>query len=182
MMSPVMTLRVGPAPGAGWRALLSTVEIMVAVVAAHTIAGGALPSVPWLVGLVAILYGGSLGVVTGRASLPWMLAGVTGAQFGLHAALVALAPTAGDAAHAAHAGGGLTWQMALAHVAGALVTALVWRTRRRLIHRLFFWPVPRGGVAAPRRTAPVAVAGLPAAQAWLTSQPRRGPPAGLCCA
>ncbi len=171
----MISLRVGPAPGAGWRAVLATAEIMAAVVAAHTLAGGALPSVPWLIGLAAILYGGSRLVVTGRAPLPWMLAGVVSAQYGLHAALALLAP----AGHGTHGAFELTWQMALAHLAGALVTALVWRSRRHLSHRLVAWPAPRAGVPAPRRTAPVGVAHVVRRLTWLSAPPRRGPPAGL---
>ncbi|PVG81904.1 hypothetical protein DDE18_14425 [Nocardioides gansuensis] len=177
-----------PRPRAMPRAALATAEIMTGVTLAHTSAGGALPDLPWLVALAGVVFAASVPVVTGRASLPWMLAGVGTAQLGIHVLLTLMDPAQDHAGHVHHANAAgapleLSWQMAAAHAASALITAAVWRLRRRLAELVL--AVPGATLSLPDCARPPGVRRSPQAHAprlWLAGAPRRGPPAQLRCA
>lgn len=171
------------------RAALATAEIMTGVTLAHTWAGGALPGLPWLVALTGVVFAASMPVVTGRASLPWMLAGVGTAQLLIHVVLVSMDPAQDHAGHAHHVGAAaaapvdLSWQMIAAHAASALITAAVWRLRRRLADLLLALPWPVSSLADEVRLHGVRRATQAhAPRLWLAGAPRRGPPARLRCA
>lgn len=186
----MVTVRLRPAPHAVPRALLATGEIMLAVTVAHTVAGGRLPALAWLLGLAGVVFVASLPAVTGRGRLLPMLAGVGLAQFGLHAAITLLAPAHVHAASSTYQtsmssshGAGLDAAMVTAHLVGVAATALVWRWRRRLVEAVIAW----AEVAPTRPPGRSAVTGgvqpVPGQARWLVySSPRRGPPAQLGCA
>lgn len=166
------------------RSALATCEIVTAATAAHSWAGGALPSLPWLVGVTGLVFGATVLVIRDRAPLRWVLPALAVAQFMLHGLLAAIAP----AGHAhGHATGAaildLSWQMLAAHAASAVVTALVWHLRRRLVEAIMNWPLHSGALVAHREVfRPLGQVVVPTGRVWLVGAPRRGPPAGLCCA
>ena len=172
------TLRVLPLRGALLRSALATLEIMTAVVAAHTWAGGALPSVAWMAGAAALVFGAGALVLRGRAPLRAVVPVLVVAQLLLHCWMAVLAPASSTGhAHAGHLE--LTWQMVLAHLAGGLVTAVVWELRRRAVEVVLSWAAP-GVLPIPMlrrvltRSAPV-----PPLRRPLVVVPLRGPPVGL---
>jgi hypothetical protein len=166
-----------PAPAATARSLLATSEIMAGVTLAHTWAGGMLPSVPWLLGVAALVLAATVVLTRQRASLLWMVLGLGVAQALLHGFLTLMAPTAvahGDMANGPHLD--LSWRMVVAHAASAVITGVVWRTRRRLLQSISSWP------ALPARPCQARTPVLPKSQAspqrarWLLCAPWRGPP------
>lgn len=186
--------RTHPAPGSGARVLvqapggirlraaLSSVEIMVAVTAAHVWAGGELPALPWLLATAGLVYATGCALLRGRFALLPAAVGVGVAQFGLHHLLTAMSP---DAAHA-HGSmlGSMSGQMMLAHALGALATLVVWALRRRAFDALVLWvelltsPLPTASRPVPttgRRVPPIALRAL-------RCLPRRGPPLSLLAA
>lgn len=181
----VIEVSVRPAKGASARSGLATVEIMAGVTLAHTWAGGSLPALPWLVGLAALVFLASLRVVTGRAPMGRMVLGLAVAQLALHLLLAALAPAAGGgpqghhghAAATATGGWELSWQMVAAHAISAVVTACVWRARRRLMDVVVSWPtLAAAQPAAPRLLASGGSAASLQTRWFLLATPRRGPP------
>jgi hypothetical protein len=166
-----------PRRGVVLRSALSTVEIMTVLVAVHTWAGGALPAAGWIAGAAALVFTAGLLVLRGKVPLRAAVPALVLAQFLLHCWMVVLAPASAGHAHANHLH--LTWQMALAHVAGGLVTALVWRLRKRAVEVVLSWsdlglvPVPLLRRVVARR-APVLPLRRP-----LVVVPLRGPPVGL---
>ena len=173
----MLTLRMLPRRGVVLRSALSTVEIMIVLVAAHTWAGGALPATGWMAGAAALVFAAGLLVLRGKAPLRAVVPALVLAQFLLHCWMVVLAPASAAHSHANHLE--LTWQMALAHVVGGLVTALIWRLRRRAVEVVLSWsdlglvPVPLLRRVVARR-APVLPLRRP-----LVVVPLRGPPVGL---
>ncbi len=177
----MLTARVVPRGGTVLRAVLATVEIMLGTVAAHTWAGGALPSAAWVAVVSALVLVGSLLVGRGRVPAPVVVAVLAGLQLLLHCWLVALTPAAHHMAGTENpATLELTGPMLLAHAAAAVLTAVVWRVRRRAVDVLLAWsdttvvvtPRLRSLAATPSTAAPV-VRGL------VGVAPRRGPPALL---
>jgi hypothetical protein len=169
----VLSLQVLPRRGALLRAALATVEIMTLLVAAHTWAGGELPSTGWMVAAAALVFGAGALVLRGRAPLWAMVPALVVVQFLLHSWMSVLGPTSGHA-HGPHLD--ITWQMVAAHVAGGLITAVVWELRRRAVEVVLTWsevgllPVPTlRRTVAPR--APVLPLRRP-----LVVVPLRGPP------
>jgi len=142
----VLTVRVSPRGRVMPRAVLATVEIMVAVVAAHTWAGGGPPSVAWTAGAAALVLGAGVVVLRGRVSLPVAVPALVAAQLLLHCWMTVLA--AGPHDHHGGAPLGLDRPMLVAHVVGGLVTALVWAVRRRAVDVLVAWSDP-GLLPAP---------------------------------
>ena len=69
-------MSVRPAPHAVPRSALATFEILTAATIAHTWAGGALPSIPWLLGVTGMVFAASLFVIRDLAPLRWMLPGL----------------------------------------------------------------------------------------------------------
>ncbi|WP_193609262.1 hypothetical protein [Nocardioides lijunqiniae] len=184
----MLTARVVPRQGLALRALLATVEIMLGTVAAHTAAGGALPSPVWIATASALVLGGGIVVLRGRAPLWLVVPALAAAQLLLHCWL-ALTPGHDMAAHgAAHpavhsAGSGaahleLTGPMLLAHLGAALLTAAVWRVRRRAVRVLLAWTEPvRVPIPARVITGTPSRAGAVLLRTVLSVAPRRGPPA-----
>jgi hypothetical protein len=181
-----MVASARPPRRVGLRSGVATVEIMTGATVAHGWAGGALPSVPWLVGLVGLVFAASLAVLRRRVGL-WLMVTVLGsAQFVLHGFLTWMAPTGHAHVAHAHVDGpvlGLTWQMVAAHAASAVLTAVVWAVRRRAVEMALTWvdlaPAPLPAATAPVVPAMDAVAWL---RRWLAVAHRRGPPARLVCA
>ena len=184
--SGVSRLSVRPAPHAVPRSALATCEIMAAATAAHSWAGGALPSLPWLLGVTCLVLGATVLVIRDQAPLRWMIPALGAAQLLLHGLLATMAPPGHTHAHGHATGVGildLSWQMLAAHAASAVVTALVWHLRRRLIEAIIQWPLPSGAlVVRPKVVRPLGYLLVPNARAWLVGAPRRGPPAQLRCA
>jgi hypothetical protein len=180
----MLTARVVPRPGLALRALLATVEIMLGTVAAHTAAGGALPSPVWVAAAAALVLGGGLVVLRGRAPMWLVVPALAGAQLLLHCWL-ALTPGHDMAAHAGgHTAGSsaahleLTAPMLLAHLGAALLTAAVWRVRRRAVQVLLAWSdLARLLVPTRRAVGTPSPAGAVLLRALLSVAPRRGPPA-----
>ena len=173
----MLTLQVLPRRGVLLRSALATLEIMTALVAAHTWAGGAVPSGAWIAAAAALVLAGGTLVLRGRVSLRVAVPALVAAQLLLHSWMVVLAPApAAGHDHASHLE--LTWPMVLAHVAGGLVTALVWELRRRAVEVVLSWsdpgllPVPALRRVLTRR-APV-----PPLRRPLVVVPLRGPPVG----
>jgi hypothetical protein len=176
-MSPVLSIQVLPRRRFVLRSALATLEIMTVLVAAHTWAGGTLPSPAWIGTAAAMVFAAGLVVLRGRVPLRLMVPALVVAQLLLHCWMVVLVAPPSGHAHGTHVD--LTWQMLLAHVVGGVVTALVWELRRRVVEVVLNWsrvglvPVPtlRRAVA---RYAPVLPLRRP-----LVVVPLRGPPVGL---
>jgi hypothetical protein len=175
-MCLVLLVQVLPRRGVLLRATLATVEIMTLLVAAHTWAGGELPSTGWMMATAALVLVASAIVLRGRLPLRAMVPALVGAQILLHCWMVVLGPTSGHV-HGPHLE--LPWQMVLAHVVGGVGTALVWELRRRAVEVVLTWaevgvlPVPTLRRTVTRR-APVLPLRRP-----LVVVPLRGPPVGL---
>lgn len=177
MMCPVLSVRVLPRRGVTLRAALATLEIMTVLVVAHTWAGGQLPTIGWLAVTAALVLAASSVALRGRVPLWATVPALTVGQLLLHGWLVALAPAVPETqlhAHGSHLE--LTWPMLLAHVVGALTTALVWELRRRAVDVVLTW-ADAGLVPVPEvrqtlsRTAPL----LPLRRPSVVV-PVRGPP------
>ncbi len=177
----MLSIRVLPRRGVTLRAALATLEIMTVLVAAHTWAGGELPTAGWMAVTAGVVFAGGSVALRGRVPLWVMVPALTVTQLLLHSWLAVLAP----APHSGHVHGAyldLTWQMVLAHVVGALVTALVWELRRRAVEVVLTWtsagllPVP-----ALRHTVAHVAPVLPLRRP-LVVVPLRGPPVALLAA
>ena len=172
------SIRVLPRRWATLRAALATLEIMTVLVAAHTWAGGELPTVGWLAATAGLVFVASNVVLRRRVPLWATVPALTVTQLLLHSWLVVLAP----APHSGHVHGSaleLTWQMVLAHVAGALATALVWELRRRAVEVVLTW-AEAGLVPVPTlRPTVVRRAPLLPLRRLLVVVPLRGPPVSL---
>ena len=177
----MLTIRVLPRRGVALRSALATLEIMTLLVVAHTWAGGALPGGVWLAVTAGLVFAAGTTVLRRRVPLRVMVPALTVAQLLLHGWLVAVAPPSpGAHGHGAHLE--LTWQMLLAHVAGALVAAVVWELRGRAVDVVLAWSEP-GLVPVPtlRRTAVARGPVLPLRRP-LVVVPLRGPPVSLLAA
>ena len=176
----MLSVRVLPRRGVAWRAALSTLEIMTVLVAAHTCAGGELPTVGWVAATTAVVLVAGIVVLRHRVPLWAAVPALVVTQLLLHGWMVTLAPASSGAHHDAHAG--LTWQMLLAHLVGAVTTAVVWELRRRAVEIVLAWSEP-GLVPVPalRRAAPRRGPALPLRRP-LVVVPLRGPPvSSLAC-
>lgn len=172
----MLSIQVLPRRGVILRSALATLEIMTVLVTAHTWAGGTLPSPVWIGSAAVLVFAAGLVVLRGRMPLRVMVPALVVAQVLLHCWMAVLAPAA-EHVHGTHLD--LTWQMALAHVAGAVVTALVWELRRRAVDVVLSWariglvPVPMF-LRTVARYAPVLPLRRP-----LVVVPLRGPPVGF---
>lgn len=191
----VLTVRVVPRPGALLRALPATAEIVLGTVAAHTWAGGGLPSAGWVAAMAALVLLASVVVLRGTVRAGAAVPALAAAQLLLHCWLVALAPAHqmsghampghGTAGHAmaGHAAAGphleLTTPMLAAHAVAALLTAAVWCLRRRAVEVVLAWGrAVRVAVPSVPTLAP-AVPALGRGHRVLTVAPHRGPPGSL---
>ena len=170
----MLSVRVLPRRGVALRSALSTVEVMLVLVAAHTWAGGRLPSAG-LVALVAgLVFAAGLVVMRGRAPLRAAVPALVAAQLLLHCWLTVVA--AGEHVHGGQLG--LTWSMLLAHVVGGVVTAVVWELRRRAVDVLVSWSAPGLLPVPPLRRAASRHAPVLPLRRPLVVVPLRGPPVG----
>lgn len=180
-MYAVLSVRVVPRGGVVLRSGLATMEIMTVLVAAHTWAGGQLPTVGATAIPAALVFAAGTVVLRGRAPLWAVVPALTATQFLLHSWIVVLAPAPpGAHGHGSHVE--LTWQMVLAHLVAGLATALVWELRRRAVDVVLTWaeagivPVPklRHSLTARPRVMPL--------RRPLVAVPLRGPPVAASAA
>ena len=177
-----------PRPGAALRALLATVEIVLGTLAAHTWAGGTSPSAAHVAAIAGLVFVGSLVVLRGAVRAAVAVPALAAAQLLLHCWLVALSPGQampghGMPGHPLDPHHGLTTPMLAAHLAAAVLTAVVWGLRERAVDVVIAWgalvrvivPTPRlaGVSAAPRAGRRLRV---------VAAAPRRGPPRPLVLA
>lgn len=169
------------APYALARAVTATVLALVGATAAHTWAGGSIPTGPGLALVAAVVLAGS--VLTFRRDVPaWtMLPLVAASQLGVHESfgLVAAHDHAGTGLAAPATAGmteaGWTWQMVAAHLFVTLLTALLWWAGRRAASYAVTVRSRPALPVAPRLAEPV---GAPVRRSIvrLLLSPRRGPP------
>lgn len=125
------------APYAFARALTATVVVVVGALAAHTWAGGTVPTGPGLVLVAAVVLAGGLVLFTREVPLWALLPAVAAAQLGLHESFGLVA----EHSHSSMTGmasmadmpvePGWTWQMVAAHLFVTLLTAFLWWAGRR---------------------------------------------------
>ena len=122
------------APHALARALAATVVVVVGALAAHTWAGGTVPTGPGVALVAAVVLAGGLVLFTREVPLWALLPVVAAAQLGLHETFGLVA----EHGHASMSGmgdpvstPGWTWQMGAAHLFVTLLTAFLWWAGRR---------------------------------------------------
>jgi hypothetical protein len=179
-MWPVLSIRVLPRRGVTLRAAVATLEIMTMLVVAHTWAGGELPTAAWLAVTAGLVFAAGTAVLRGRVPLRVMVPALTVAQLFLHSWMVVLASAPPTHGHGAPFE--LTWQMVLAHAAGALVTAAVWELRARAVDVVLAWSEPGLLVVPSLRRAVARHAPLLPLRRPLVVVPLRGPPVSLLAA
>jgi hypothetical protein len=162
------------APYALARALAATVVVVTGAVAAHTWAGGTVPTAPGLALVSAVVLGCGLLLFTREVPVRALLPVVAAAQLGLHESFGLVA----GHAHHAPAGPepGWTRQMVAAHLFVTLLTAVLWWAGRRAAsYVVSFASRPAVPVAgrAPRRHVDVRTID---SLLHLLAAPRRGPP------
>jgi hypothetical protein len=168
MMARVNPVLLRPAPGAVGRSAVSAGEITTAACVAHWCAGGALPSIPWIAGCVALMFALGLGVQRGAVRLRSAVLGAGAGQVVLHLCLQS---------GTAHGHDGLAWPMLVAHVVGAIATVLVWTLRQSAWDALLrLWRV-RPLIVRAVRTQRRPVVGRSGVQVWIAVR-HRGPPVG----
>ena len=177
----MLTLRLLPRGGGVVRSGVAAVESTAVLVVGHIWAGGMLPSYSWVALMAAAVFAAGIPVLSGRLRLRYAVPGLVALQLLLHAWLTVLAPlpaAGGHGAHGAHLGGLLSPSMLAVHVLGALVTALVWEIRARVVDVVVTWaPQQLPPVPAARRLPACAVASpRPTTALVAMSAPRRGPP------
>lgn len=165
------------APYALTRAIAATTVAVTGAAAAHTWAGGDVPTGPGLALVAAVVLGASLLVF--RRDVPgWsLLPAVALAQLGVHESfgLVASHDHAATTAAAA-VGQGWSWQMVGAHAFVTLLTAVLWWVGRRAAScAVAVQRHPSVPVALPGRHRP-AGATTRSSLVLLLVSPRRGPP------
>jgi hypothetical protein len=172
------------APYAVARALAATVVAVTGAAAAHTWAGGTVPTGPGLALVSAVVLAGGLLLFT-RVVPMWALLPVVGAaQLGLHESFGLAAADPSHHVHQAHKASeviaapdpGWTWQMVVAHLFVTALTALLWWAGRRAASYVVLLGTRAHGpvVARPQlRPAGVRVRSL---LVHLLAAPRRGPP------
>ncbi len=167
------------APYALARALAATVVVVVGALAAHTWAGGTVPTGPGLALVAAVVLTGGVLLHTCEVPMWAVLPGVAAAQLGLHESFGLVAE------HTHHAGAtspaapdqGWSWPMVGAHAFVTLLTAVLWWAGRRMASYVVSFRTPPAlpHVVAPlrrRRTEVVFHGSL----VHLLVSPRRGPP------
>jgi hypothetical protein len=166
-------LREG-APNALARALAATVVVVPGAVAAHTWAGGTVPTPAGLALVGAVVLGCGLLLFAREVPVWGLLPVVATAQLGLHASF-GLVP-----AHAHHTPAGpdpgWTWQMVGAHLFVTALTAVLWWAGRRAASYVVSFErrpvIPVVARSRRRRTEGRA----PTPLVHLLASPRRGPP------
>ena len=170
------------APYALPRALAATAVVVVGALAAHTWAGGTVPTGPGLVLVAAVVLAGGLVLFTREVPLWALLPAVAAAQLGLHESF-------GLVAEHSHSSMGTmtgtpvepgwTWQMVAAHLFVTLLTAFLWWAGRRAASYVVALLLAAELPVPPRpRPRPVDVR-LGASLVHLLVPPGRGPPLGV---
>ena len=178
------TLAHTRAPHALPRALTATVVTVGGAAAAHTWAGGTVPTGPGLALVAGVVLGASL-LVFRRGVPGWaLLPAVAAAQLGVHESFGLVASHhAGDGhAHSvASSTPAWSWQMLAAHTfVAVLVAVLCWVGRRDSSYAVHLRARPALPVAV--RLARPAEPPLRPAPALLLVPPRRGPPTAVLSA
>lgn len=174
----MLTVRRAPRSRVRLSATLGSLESVTALVLAHVVAGGEVPSVWWLVAFATLVYGAGSVVLRERARVRVVLPALLAAQVLGHAWLVTLAPDVHPGhEHATSAILGLTPAMLVAHTLAAAVTGAMWLLRRRAVEVLLRWTEP-GVVPLPavRRARAVAPRTTRTAREHRALAPPRGPP------
>lgn len=165
------------APYALARALAATAVVVPGTLAAHTWAGGSVPTAPGLVLVTAVVLAAGLLLFTREVPAWALLPVVAVAQLGLHESFGLV----GEHTHHTPAGPdpGWTWQMVGAHLFVTVLTAVLWWAGRRAAsYAVSFRSRPVVPVVAEplrRRTEARTRASLP----HLLVAPRRGPPVAV---
>jgi hypothetical protein len=153
----------------------ASVEVWALTVVAHTIAGGALPDIPWLVGLAGLVAGATAVVLRNQAR-PWLLAPVlVASQLGLHALFASLA-SSGHASHHTHQAIDLSPRMLAAHGVCAVLTAVVWWVRRWVVEVVLQLAASVPVAARPSAPPAPSVGWAASTKVWLVGDPGRAPP------
>ncbi len=185
--SGIMAAMATDPRGVAARSALASAEVTTTLVVAHAAAGGALPSAGWVAAMAAVVFGAGLLVLRGSVRSVVALPALLAAQVGLHLWLSALAPASHPGhAHAAVAGAEvapdlhLGWPMLVAHLLGAVVTALAWHVRRRAVSTALAWGAAAVVPLTPVRPRPASAGtARPVARHLISLAPRRGPPVAL---
>lgn len=168
------------APYALARALAATTVAVTGAAAAHTWAGGDVPTGPGLALVAVVVLGASLLVF--RRDVPgWsLLPAVALAQLGVHESFGLVATHDHTAATAIAAPGqGWSWQMVGAHAFVTLLTAVLWWVGRRAASSVVSVHArPSVPVAIRVRHRPSG-ATTRSSLVLLLVPPRRGPPSGV---
>ncbi len=163
------------------RTARASAEVWALTVLTHSVAGGGLPSLPWLVGLAGLVALSTAWVLRRSVRLAVMLPVLVACQLGLHALFAALA-TPGHG-HLHHAAAPSPWwtdelspRMVVAHVLCAVLTGVVWWVRRSVVDIVLALAGPFiVGTWRPRLAA-LARTSLGPARVWLFGDPGRAPP------
>ncbi|WP_210650426.1 hypothetical protein [Nocardioides sp. SYSU D00065] len=158
------------------RAVAATVVATTGAAAAHTWAGGDVPTGPGLLLVTAVLLASSL-LLFAREVPQWaLLPAVAAAQLGLHESF-------GLADHQHHAAvpseAGWTWQMLVAHLCVAVLTAAAWWAGRRAASYVVSLRLHPALPVAPRPRLGPAAGWTRSSLTHLLVSPRRGPPLAL---
>ncbi len=162
------------APYALARALAATVVAMTGALAAHTWAGGTIPTFPGLALVTAVVL--ACGLLLFAREVPvWALLPAVGvAQLGLHESF----GTVAEHSHHLPAGAdpGWTWRMVAAHAFVTGLTALLWWVGRRAASYVVSFRVRPALPSAARLRRRRAEALTRLSLLHLLASPRRGPP------
>ena len=164
------------------RALAATVVVVVGALAAHTWAGGTVPTGPGLTLVAAVVLAGGVVLFTREVPVWALLPVVAAAQLGLHETFGLVA----EHGHASMPGMGAvpadpgwTWQMVGAHLFVTLLTAFLWWAGRRAASYVVALLLAAGLPVTTRpRPRPVDVR-LGTSLVHLLVPPSRGPPLGV---
>ena len=122
------------------RTARASVEVWSLTVLAHSVAGGALPSLPWLVGVAGLVTVSTAWVLRRSVRLAVMLPVLVLCQLGLHVLFASLSTPGAGTHHPQHAAAPSPWwmdelspRMAAAHVLCAVLTGVVWWVRRSVV-------------------------------------------------
>jgi hypothetical protein len=164
----------------------AAVEVWLLTVLVHTAAGGALPPVPWLLGLSGVVAVSTAWVLRGTVSMWLMLPVLLLSQLGLHIALGAT-PAVGHQQvpmQGAHQSMLLSWsmedisaRMVLAHLLCGLFTAGIWWLRR-WVDDITVALRAADSVVVAWRSGLAGASSRPLASSlvWLVGDPGRAPP------
>lgn len=163
------------APYALARAAAATVLAVAGAAAAHTWAGGSVPTGPGLALVAAVVLAGS--VLAFRRDVPTraMLPLVAASQLGVHESFGLVAGHDHTTAAATAAPDGWTWQMLAAHTFVTLLTAVLWWAGRRAASYAVTLRARAALPVAPHLPGPGDAPAVPSLVHLLVA-PRRGPP------